>query len=170
MPQKGLAADDPRDFVGRCQFRIDGHGEPQLVSVKIGVPGIVDIADAGDGVPCPEEMRGQASQDVQFIGIGDGDKNIGVAGPHLPQRGIGGAVAAIAEDVQRVADGGDHGGVGVHDGDRTIVLGKLAGQCDADPAGADDMNVDFAFFLHGTPLLMGEIGEERRPAPPVPIL
>ena len=149
-PGRRGEAQDAADLLGGRQLGVDGHGETKLVAVKVRMLGILQIAHPGDGVLGAHHVGGEAGEDVELIGVRDGDEDVGVCRPHLLERSVGCAVAPVADDVQTVAQSVDHIGVGVYHGDRASVLAELCGQGAADLAGADDMDVDFPLSKHGS--------------------
>ena len=72
-----------------------------------------------------------AAENVDLVGVGGGDDDVGAVHPRLPQDALGGAVALEAHDVKLVRKAAEHIVLGVDDGDAVPFLRQVLGQSGA---------------------------------------
>ena len=136
--ESGGHAENAGDLLCRRLFGVDCHIEVDLVFELLRVAEIVDVADAGNGVPCAQLLCHETADDVHFVEARDGDNEIGGVCARLLQYAQGCAVAVHAHDIHHVFCVLQGRGLSVHHGQIMPFAGKLTRQSISHLACADD--------------------------------
>ena len=139
--------EDARRLRGGLQLGVDDHGQPQLFPEIAHLPAVVRGAHPGDGGAVAHPLGHGAAQQVQLVGFGDGDEQIGVFNAGLLQNAVAGAVSHDAHDVIQVGQGLDPLGILVHHDDIVALPAQLLYQRTAHLAAAHDDDLQAALFL-----------------------
>ena len=138
----------PGSLPAALQLGIEDHGKPQPLPQVAHILAVVGIADPGDGCAARHTLGHGAAQQVQLVGLSDGDDQVRIFDPRLLLDGIGGTVAHHAHDVVGTVDILHQSGVLVDDGDVVALPAQLLHQGDAHLAAADDDDGQTFVFLH----------------------
>ena len=145
--ERGGNAENAGDLLCCRLLGVDCHVEVDLVLELLRVAEIVDVADAGDGMPCTQLLCHETADDVHFVETCDGNDEIGCVCACFLQYAQRCAVAVYAHDIHHVFCVLQGRGFSVHHGQIMPFAGKLTRESVADFACAN--NHDF----HIPPLL-----------------
>ena len=98
----GGKAEQAGDLQGGGPLGVDHHVDLQVLAQLGQGAVILRVADAGDGIFCPQIFGYQGADHVHLVGIGGGHHQVGAVRPGLPQHIGGHAVALYRHNVQHV--------------------------------------------------------------------
>ena len=148
MLAAGGEAEQPGDLQSGGPLRVDEQVDAHVPLEAVGVYGVLDVADPGDGEGGAHVLGRETGDHVDLVHAGGRDQDVCVLGPCLPQGGDRRTVALDAHHIQRLVRLSQGLVAGVHNGDIVLLLGQLLGQGIADLSITHDDDVQ----LYPTPL------------------
>ena len=130
--------EDARGLLGCLQLRVDNHGQSQLFPQVADLGAVVRCAHPGNGSAAANPFCNRAAQQIELVGVGDGDDEVGVLDAGLHLNAVAGAVAHNAHDVKQPGDALDALGGLVDDGEVMALPAELFDQGGAHLAAAHD--------------------------------
>ena len=142
-----------KDLARGRKLRVDGERKAQFLAHDVQLLGIFGVAHPSDGVDAGVQLFGcKAAQQIDLVGAGGGDQQLGLVHLGLPQRFQGGRVALHRHYVVEVHVGLQYVGVGIDDGHVVALVQQLPGEGDAHLAVAGDNDLHAwhsLFFVMG---------------------